>query len=345
MGPVNMERPSNTVGVTVILCTYNRCGILAKALSSIAASKLPDGVGWEVLVVDNNSTDRTHETVEEFCRQYPERFRYLPEPRPGKSYALNSGIRSAQGEILAFMDDDVIVEPAWLQNLTLPLLRYNAWSGSGGRILPGETVPIPFWLSLDGPYGMGGMVAALFDLGDKPGELDRPPYGTNMAYRKAMFEKYGDFRTDLGPSPDKAVLRPNEDTEFGRRIMAAGERLRYEPSAIVYHPISEDRLTKQYFLGWLFDCGRAATRELGRRPDILGIPRRYLTIPKIVLTMLTPRALQWAFASTPQRRFYHKCFVWMAAGQIQEIRRQAREADLKKDDTIQIIDGSCNSKS
>ena len=66
-----------------------------------------------------------------------------------------------------------------------------------------------------------------------------------MAYRKKMFEKYGGFRTDLGPSSDKRIPRPNEDTEFGRRLMAAGERLRYEPSALVYHPVPANRIPKR----------------------------------------------------------------------------------------------------
>src|SRR6266852_954616 len=104
--------------VTVILCTYNSCRSLATAPESVAASQMPDSVDWEVLVVDNNSSDRTRAVVEEFCRQHYSRFRYLFEQRQGTSYALNTGIREARGEILAFMDDDVIVEPTWLRNLS-----------------------------------------------------------------------------------------------------------------------------------------------------------------------------------------------------------------------------------
>src|SRR5271154_1837494 len=104
--------------VTVILCTYNRCRVLAKALDSLALSELPDSADWEVLVVDNNSTDQTKAVVQEYGRLHPGRFRYHFEPHPGKSYALNTGIREARGEIFAFIDDDVTVEPTWLENLT-----------------------------------------------------------------------------------------------------------------------------------------------------------------------------------------------------------------------------------
>ena len=189
--------------ITVILCTYNRCGELANALNSVAASTMPEGIEWEVLVVDNNSSDQTRELVEDFCSRHP-RVRYLFEPHQGKSYALNSGIREARGEVLAFLDDDVTVDPSWLQNLTLPLLN-GEWSGSGGRTVRAQAFTPPAWLALEGPYSMAGVLCASFDLGDKPLELDRAPYGANMAYRKRMFEKYGGFRTDLGPSSDKRI--------------------------------------------------------------------------------------------------------------------------------------------
>src|ERR1019366_3158512 len=106
---------------TVIVCTYNRCQVLAKTLESVAASKVPDSVEWEVLIVDNNSSDQTREVVEDFCRRYPGRFRYLFERRQGLSSARNAGIRESQSEILAFTDDDATVEPDWLWNLTSAL--------------------------------------------------------------------------------------------------------------------------------------------------------------------------------------------------------------------------------
>ena len=85
-----------------------------------------------------------------------------------------------------------------------------------------------------------------------------------MAFRKEMFEKYGGFRIDLGPSPDSEIR--NEDTEFGRRVTEAGERLRYEPSAVVYHDVPRQRLREEYFLRWWFDYGRAQISEDGKRP-------------------------------------------------------------------------------
>ena len=327
------------MNVTVILCTHNRCRILTKALESVAASKVPDSVTWEVLVVDNNSSDQTREVVEDFCRRHPGRFRYLFEREPGKSHALNAGIRESRGEVLAFLDDDVTVEPTWLRNLTAPL-HDGEWGGVGGRTLPEQTFSRPRWLALEGPYSMGGVLAALFDLGDNPCELDRPPYGANMAFQKKMFEKYGSFRTDLGPSPNPEIPRPNEDTEFGRRLMKAGERLWYEPSAVVRHPVLANRLKKKYFLRWWFDYGRAQIRERGKRPPVWRIPRHYFSVPRMIGTRLAVRALRWVLTLDPQERFFWKSRVWLDAGQIMEIPRVAREVKPQGSNAVVEIDGN-----
>jgi glucosyl-dolichyl phosphate glucuronosyltransferase len=319
---------SKTVKITIILCTYNRCRSLAKALESAAASQLPDSVIWEVLVVDNKSSDQTREVVEEFCHRYPGRFRYLLESRQGKSNALNAGIREAQADILAFMDDDVTVEPTWLQNLTVSL-HDGQWVGAGGRIRAERDFLPPRWLALEGRYSLGG-VLVLFDRGDKAGQLDWAPYGTNMAFRKEMFEKYGGFRTDLGPNPGTEIR--GEDTEFGRRLMFAGERVRYEPSAIVYHNVVESRIRKEYFLAWYFDFGRALVLERGRGRDICGIPRPYFDIAKTAATTMAKLTLRWIVAVRPQQRFFYKALVWRTAGELTESYRLARGKDSARVD-------------
>src|ERR1700734_3508684 len=140
--------------ITIILCTYNRCASLAKALESTAAMTLPGSAEWEVLVVDNNSTDQTREVVEGFHSRYPRHFRYLFEPQQGKSYALNAGVREARGDILAFTDDDVTVEPTWLQNLTAPL-KTGECVGTSGRTLPEQSFSPPRWLGGEGRYPLG----------------------------------------------------------------------------------------------------------------------------------------------------------------------------------------------
>jgi glucosyl-dolichyl phosphate glucuronosyltransferase len=309
----------NIVNITVILCTYNRCASLAKALHSIAAQTFPEPVEWEVLVVDNNSRDQTREVVKDFCRRYPYRFRYLFEPRQGKSYALNSGIQEARGDVLAFIDDDVTVESNWLRNLTAGLCS-GEWAGAGGRILPIRGFVPPRWLALDGPRSLAGALFAYWDPGGVPGELQDPPYGANMAFRKEMFDRYGHFRTDLGPFPDSKI--GFEDTEFGRRLIAGGECLRYVPSAIVYHEIDGKRVRKGYFLAWWFDLGRGSVRETGKSLST----REILKV--LARTLLTTQ--RWVLTVDSQRRFYRKCRIWYEVGKIVEVYQQAKGANARR---------------
>ena len=316
--------------ITVILCTYNRCQLLGKALDSIAASTLPQSVEWEVLIVDNNSSDRTREVVDDFCNRYPGRFRYLFEPRPGKSYALNAGIREARGDVLAFVDDDVTVEPTWLQGLT-ENLHSTEWAGAGGRIVLERPCSPPHWLVLEGPHARGPWTS--FDLGSEAKELLEPPFGTNMAFRKDMFEKYGVFRTDLGPSPHKRTPRPNEDTEFGSRLIAAGERLRYEPSAVVYHPVLENRLQKEYFLAWWFDKGRADVRTFGIPP---GTKWYVGGVPLSSLRRLVVWTVRWMVALNPSHRFSCKLNTWINAGEILECYRRSRDKKKRRECNARI---------
>jgi glycosyltransferase involved in cell wall biosynthesis len=309
--------------ISVILCTYNRCESLAKALESAAALKLPESVEWEVLVVDNNSNDNTREVVADSCHRYPGCFRYLFEPQPGKSYALNAGIREARGEVLAFMDDDVTVEPAWLENLTAPL-QNGEWAGSGGRILPERTFMPPRWLPLDWRYALAPL--AMFDVGPDACELTEAPFGTNMAFHKRMFEKYGGFRTDLGPRPGSEIR--SEDTEFGRRLLAAGERLHYEPAAVVYHSVPQSRLDKKYFLTWWFDKARADTRAFGVQPGTRWYVGR---VPLYLIRRLAVWTLRWMLSANPRTRFSSKLKVWGVVGSIVECRSQSRDAKGTKD--------------
>jgi glycosyltransferase involved in cell wall biosynthesis len=313
------------MNVSVILCTFNRCRLLPAALDSVAASSMPAGVTWEVLVIDNNSTDQTREVVEAFSRQYPRRFRYLFEPRAGKSYALNAGITAAKGDILAFVDDDVTVAPEWLRNLIAPLSEGN-FAGTGGRVVPHWTTPIPKWLARDAWMLAGPLVS--FDRGPEGCVLDESPIGTNMAFQRKVFEQYGGFRLDLGPSPHNEVR--NEDSEFARRLLRGGDRIYYVPSAVVYHPVTEDRLTKRYFLAWWFDKGRSEIRELGVPRDA----RMIRGVPLYLYRRLARWSVQWSIAMNPCHRFECKMKAWFTAGLITECRSSFRSSRVLSEATV-----------
>jgi GT2 family glycosyltransferase len=285
---------------------------------------MPASQEWEVVVVDNNSSDGTRDAVQCFCDQNPVRFRYLFEPNQGKSYALNKAIRESHGRILAFTDDDVTVDPNWLQNLTSVL--GEAYVGSAGRTLAATSFDPPKWLSLDGRYNMSGALCPQFDLGDTQFDLREAPWGANMAFRREMFEKYGTFRLDLGPSAKRRVS--SEDTEFGRRLLSGGERLCYVPSATVYHEILDERLSKDFFLTWWFGLGRGKTKERLQNLTLLDV------LKIIVRTFAT--AIGWLVSISPQKRFYRKCQVWFGAGKLLEAIRTA-ETNQKSRSQVQGI--------
>lgn len=305
--------------ITVILCTYNRCESLSKALESVVLSSLPASVDWDVLVVDNNSRDLTRAVVEEYCRRFPKRFWYLFEPQQGKSFALNSAIRASNADVLAFMDDDVEVDANWLYNLTVSL-DGQIWSGAGGRILPEKAFSPPPWLDSGIRYALAPL--AMFDLGPGACELREAPFGTNMAFRRDMFSKYGGFRTDLGPRPGSEIR--NEDVEFGDRLLSAGERFWYEPSAVVYHSIPPNRLNKAYFLAWWFDKARADLRQNGPPP---GTSWYIGGIPIHLIRRLCIWSARWVCNIDSRRRFTCKLKVWGLAGAIVENRAQRRRRE------------------
>jgi glycosyltransferase involved in cell wall biosynthesis len=309
--------------ISVILCTHNRCESLVEALDSLSKSILPESVEWEVLVVDNNSSDSTRQVAESFCEKLPTHFRYVFEPKPGKSNALNRGIQEATGQILAFTDDDLTVESAWLQNLTAHLCS-GEWAGAGGRVLPERGFSPPQWIPVGNKHALAPL--SIFDRGPEPGALEESPIGACMAFHRRMFEKYGGFRTDMGPGLGAASLQKSEDNEFGHRLRAAGEKLRYEPEAVAYHPVPQYRLDKGYFLRWWFEKTRSDVSAFGIPSEtkwfIAGVPLH-------LVGSLAVGTMRWIGTIDPSQRFACKINVWVLTASILQSYRQSHAKDTR----------------
>jgi glucosyl-dolichyl phosphate glucuronosyltransferase len=302
--------------LSVIVCTWNRRELLKAALDSIAASALQPTLDWEIIIVDNNSTDGTRSLCEELVRSNPARFRYFLESRPGKSFALNSAVENSKGEILAFTDDDVTVAPNWLAEI---LHTFDTWNCAGvaGKIVPVWAMPKPPWLASDGPYRPMAVIVN-YDLGDAPCETTVPPFGANLAFTRQAFAQHGLYRTDIGPSTDRKV--GCEDTEFGRRVLAGGGKIVYAPHAVVYHPVEEARLHKDYFRDWYYDYGQAITRAYGVHPQF----PKLLGAPRYLYRKLATNTLHWLLSANAQRRFYYNLQLYQLAGELRESRRLTR---------------------
>ena len=254
--------PSHSLAFTVILCTHNRVGMLSGCIESILAD-LKGGLG-ELIVVDNASSDGTSALIESRIDEADIALRLLQDNRLGKSYALNTGIAAAQGEILLFTDDDVIVEAGW----SAALMRAFADSSVGavaGRIQPEWLAPPPRWLL--GPHAR---MITLIDMGNEPRELGPAelPFGANMAIRRAALGGRADpFDVHLG--------------HRGRTVMAYEEvrliteirrdwRIVYEPQAVLRHRILPERAERSALRVAYFQTGFGNGRNSRRQGAQLG---------------------------------------------------------------------------
>jgi glucosyl-dolichyl phosphate glucuronosyltransferase len=299
--------------LSVIICTWNRAESLRRTLRSLQGCHLPAGRNWEVVIVDNNSTDETGVVCREFLAQEPERYRYIVEKRQGKSFALNAGIQSAAGGILAFTDDDVVIDPAWLVE-TLRAFETQNCTGVGGKIIPLWESNKPSWFISEGPYKLLPAIVS-YSLGEDGCEIRAPALGANLSIRKEAFTKYGMFRTDLGPTTGSEIR--GEDNELCWRLLRAGERLWYAPKAIVFHPVEERRIDKRYFKAWYYGMGQSRPR-IERPPEGA---TRYFGFPRYMLRWYFRDLFLWLTSVTPKRRFYYKLQFSATTGQLTEERR------------------------
>jgi len=274
--------------VSVVIGTYNRAHLLAGTLEALAGQEVPAGLEWEIVVVDNNSRDRTRDVVAALCRRTTIPVRYVFEPRQGLSHARNRGLREARGAIIAFTDDDVLPAPDWIARIPAALDRWNA-HGVGGRILPRWGTPPPRWL-IDNRHLLNRLAVMDFDA-SRPLALPLPErpqvWGANMAFRRELFERVGDFDPRLGVIGKK--LSRGEETDLITRALAQGLVIAYDATLIVLHRIDSDRMRKAYFRKMTFDDAQVARRAV---PPLDG--RSFLGAPVWLYRLLLTDFLRWA---------------------------------------------------
>jgi glycosyltransferase involved in cell wall biosynthesis len=255
---------------TVVVCTRNRSSALDRCLASIAAI---DGIDdADVLVVDNGSTDGTQDVIERWAGQLPS-MRSVHEPRTGLSHARNTALAVARGELVAFLDDDVLVQPTWFDAVLAAYRRWPDLAGLAGRIELSWPTGRPSWLSASRDVWF-----ARLELGPDPRLLgDKEfPVGANMSVRRDIANAVGGFDPDLGYSG--ARLLGNEELEFFTRVRRAGHALGYEPAASVVHVVEGRRLTRRYLWRRIYSQGRSDVRSTVQpnsdsRKALLGIVR------------------------------------------------------------------------
>ena len=310
---------------SVVIATYNRAADLRGTLESLARLQ-PDG-DWEVLVVDNNSTDDTRAVVEAASCRFPVALRYVFEREQGRSPALNAGIRAAAGDIIVTTDDDVRVEPDWLTRAGEALGRFQC-EYVGGRVLPIWGGARPAWLPDRG--GKHWAVIALLDYGPEPIEFGaRVPLGVNMAFHRRAFDRAGLFDPHTGRKA--GTLLGQEVREWCIRARAAGVRGFYAPELSLRHIIPASRLNKSYFRRWFYWRGISRARlyasagldmEAPERTEIdFRRVRHVLGVPRYLYRKALSSAWQ-AFTAAIRRdttaAFDHELWLWFFAGIVAE---------------------------
>ena len=329
---------------SIVIATYNRAGDLRETLGSL--SRLRPGADWEVIVVDNNSSDDTRGVVEGAMGAFPAPLHYRVEQRQGRSPALNCGITAASGEIIVTTDDDVRVPPDWLNRASDALERLDC-DYVGGRVLPLWQGPRPAWIPDRG--GKQWAVIALLDYGDAPIEFGtRVPLGVNMAFTRRALDRTGLFDPDTGRRA--GTLLGQEVREWCIRARKEGIRGFYAPEMVLEHIIPAERLRKAYFRRWFYWRGISRARLYERSgldmeapeqtvhdfsavPHVHGVPR--------YLYRKAARAVRRWFTHTVQGQhleaFEQELWLCFFAG---IVRQRARDVRARRGGVARVAPGA-----
>lgn len=319
-----------SVDVSVLICTWNRAALLAETLASIAQLHVPPDIRWEVVVVDNNSTDDSQQVVDRLAAGFPVPLRYVFEPRQGKSAAMNNGLRSSTGSIIAFADDDVRVGREWLASLVRAFREQPDIAYAGGPVDPIWEAPCPAWFERTDKVLWGTL--AILDYGPEPFVFEarqKIPLGANFAVRRSLVDAIGPFDPALGRDSGR-VLLGQELPEFFARARAAGLRGVYLPEMRVQHHVPARRLRPAYFRRWWYGKGVSRARMEAMHPVTeLGLDLREVAtiggIPRFLFGSALRDAARWAAALITRdqgRRFVAETQLCYFGGQVRERLRQ-----------------------
>lgn len=244
--------------ITVAICTWNRANLLDQTLTQMRNLRIPEGVTWELLVVNNNCTDETDAVLERHASQLP--LRRLLETKQGLSNARNCAIAHATGELLLWTDDDVLVDPEWLAAYVDAAREFPDAAIFGGEVSPWFADPAPKWLETH-IYRVGGVYAIrrARPHGAKI-TADDYPFGANMAFRTAVLREYS-FDPELGRCGNG--MRSGDETDVIRRILNAGRSGYWVPTARVEHYVLPSRMRPAYV--YAFERGLSEGDALARR--------------------------------------------------------------------------------
>lgn len=298
------------MNVSVIVPTYDRAASLRRCLTALLAQNA-GGCQFEILIVDNNSTDETAAVVQEVMHQQSPVVRYLLETAQGVSYARNAGIAASRAPILAFVDDDVRVEPDWIATIWSLFEQHPDIECVGGKVLPNWQAPPPAWLTRKHWAPL-----ALLDFGESALRIDASNrlclLTANLACRRTVFDRVGPFRTEMQRVKDG--IGSMEDHDWLVRFWAAGGRALYVPRLRAHADVPASRMTRAYHRRW--HAGHGHYFALLQDPEFESSRvGRFMDVPAHAYRAAVREAFRWgaraltgnrngAFASETRLRFF-----------------------------------------
>ncbi|MEC8965463.1 MAG: glycosyltransferase [Pseudomonadota bacterium] len=266
--------------ISIVFATHNGSYTIDRVLTSYKLLVCPPNFSWEIIVVDNNSTDNTWEILESFKKELP--IKLLKEPKAGKNSALNKALHEPLGDIIIFTDDDVLPHENWLVAYAELFEEQPEFNLFGGRILPYweaappngllEAIPVHVAFALTAESEKTGPI--------KAGKI----YGPNMAVRKEVFTQGLRFNEMIGPSGKNYIM--GSETDFLQRAEQEGHKAYFSLSSTVQHIIRPWQYEKKWLKNRAFKFGRAIVHDQKRHKNLaehslfFGYPRWGL--PKLV---------------------------------------------------------------
>ncbi len=248
--------------ISAVICTYNRAALLRNTLQSLLNQSLNKGE-YEIIVIDNASTDNTKSVVDEFSSKFKDyNIKYIPEEKQGLSNSRNTGYKHSIGNYVAYIDDDAKADKYWLENISR-VIKTVAPDIFGGPIYPFYEKEKRKWF-LD-KY-------EIRTNGDEPRFLNENEYmsGSNIIFKKELLELFGGFDTRLGMSGNRLNYGEEYKLINEARKKLENAKIYYDPSIVVYHLVSPKKMSMKYFISSSFRGGAIAPLVWERRVDMLG---------------------------------------------------------------------------
>jgi len=241
--------------VTVAICTWNRADLLDQTLGTLRDVRVPEGLEWEVLVVNNNCTDHTDEVVARHAGPLP--LRRVFEPAQGHSNARNRAVAEATGDLLLWTDDDVLVGREWLAEMAKAAGDFPGASYFGGAIEPWFGEEPPGWLRAN--LGLLGGVLVILDHGPEVRRLREGEmvFGASLAFRTEVLRGRL-FDPDLGRKGTSLI--GYDEVGLTRQLHAEGKYGVWVGTSRLRHYIPSSRMTERFVWDWFVADGRSAVR-------------------------------------------------------------------------------------